>query len=82
MVLAYGVVTLQFLVFKKCLMNEHHDLDESKSDDTFYGYLFDLAGWNVPKKPLKKFVRTYLYIILGVWTYVLQAVLHFDPLLF
>lgn len=80
--MAYLVVTLQFLVFKKCLMNEHHDLDESQTDDTFYGYLFDRMGISVPKKPLKKFVRTYLYIILGVWTYVLQVVFSFEPLLF
>ena len=80
--MAYLVVTLQFLFFKKCLMNEHHDLDESKSDDTFYGYLFDQLGLAIPKKPLKKFVRTYLYILLGIWTYILQVVLSFDPLIF
>ena len=63
-------------------MNAHHDLDESQSDDTFYGYLFDALGITVPKKPLKRFVRTYLYIILAAWTYILQVVLHFDPLVF
>lgn len=78
---AFLIVVLQFLIFKKCLMNETHGLDEG-DDHTFYAELLEKMGFKFNRKKLKTFVRGYLYILLGIATYVWQVVLGNAPLLF
>lgn len=79
---AYILVVLQFLIFGKCLMNQHHDLDESKGDDTFYSTLLESIGIHIPKSPLKKFVRRYLYLLLAVFSYLWQVIWQNPPIWF
>jgi hypothetical protein len=81
MATAYGIVTLQFIIFKRCLLNSKHALDDQE-DVTFYTYLFERLGLSVNRKRLKLWVRNLIYPILGVFSYVWQEVLEFDPLLF
>lgn len=78
---AFTIVILQHGVLKKCVLNEMHGVDE-KEDHTIYSAILEECGFTIPRKPLKKFVRTYLYAILAVFTVVLQMVFHFEPLLF
>lgn len=78
MVLGYGIVVGQFIYYKRCLMNEAHGLDDS-GDHTFYSHLFERIGLRVNRKKLKNFVRGYLYIILAIFTLVLQLGLNFQP---
>ena len=70
--IGYALVLLQFLVFKRCLVNAQHDLNEADDDNTFYAHLLESLGIFLPRKPLKIFVRSWLYAILGVFAYVLQ----------
>lgn len=81
MVLAYGIVLLQFLIFGRCLLNSQHDL-EDQDDVTFYSYLFEL--FNIPhnRSRIKWWVRRYVYVILGLIAILWQVVLGFDPLFF
>lgn len=78
MVLGYGVVVGQFFYYKRCLMNEAHGLDDS-GDHTFYSHLFEKMGMHPNRKKLKDFVRGYLYIILGIFTLILQLGIGFKP---
>mgnify|MGYP001320418168 CR=1 FL=1 len=78
---AYGVVLLQFFFFKKCFMNAGHDLTDD-DDTTFYSHLFEKIGWNIPRGPLKFFVRNLLYPLLGAVAVIWQLVLKHPPLLF
>lgn len=71
MVLGYAVVVGQFLYYKRCLMNEAHGLDDS-GDHTFYSHLFEKMGFSPNRKKLKDFVRGYLYVILAIFTLILQ----------
>jgi len=81
MVPAYLIVLVQFIIFKRCLLNGKHELDES-GDATFYSYLFEKLGLEVNKKTLKLWVRRYFYVILSAITLIWQLLLGFDPLLF
>lgn len=81
MVPAYLIVLLQFVIFKKCLLNSAHDLEDNE-DTTFYSYLLEQVGWYVNRTVLKKWVRRYIYILLAVATLCWQLLLGFDPLLF
>jgi hypothetical protein len=81
MALAYGIVTLQFIIFKRCLLNAKHNLND-ENDVTFYSYLFDQLGISYNRKRLKFWVRNLIYPILGVISYLWQEVLGIDPLLF
>lgn len=81
MALAYGIVTLQFIIFKRCLLNSKHALDDQK-DVTFYTYIFESFGITLNRKRLKLWVRNIIYPVLGVFSYIWQEVLNFDPLLF
>lgn len=79
MVTAYGLVLLQFVVFNRCLVNAKHDLVEQDTDNTFYAELLESAGIHLPKKPLKYFVRTWLYVILGAIAFLIQVYGQYTP---
>jgi len=81
MVTAYLIVILQFMVFNKCLLNAKHDL-KTDDDATFYSYLFEQMGIEVNRTRLKKFVRLYLYPLLGMFTMVWQLYFGFEAPLF
>ena len=77
---AYLIVQIQFIVFKECLMNKSHGIDEVDNNATFYSEIFDLLGLNIPKRPVKLFVRNALYIVLGLVGFVWQYLLHNEVL--
>ena len=81
MVTAYFLVTAQFIIFKSCLLNKRHGLDES-DDHTFYAELFEMMGFQPNRRKLKKFIRKYLNIFLIMVTLIWQVGLGFQPLLF
>lgn len=81
MVPAYLIVLLQFLIFKRCLLNGKHQLDDD-NDTTFYSYIFEKLGIRVNRATLKLLVRRYFYVILSILTLVWQLVLGFEPVLF
>lgn len=72
MAIAYTIVMLQFFVFDRCVLNAEHDL-HGNEDSTFYSFLFESIGLNIPRKPLKNFVRKFLYPILGVLAFFWQS---------
>lgn len=78
---AYAIVILQHTVLKKCILNDKHGVDESEHH-TIYSAVFEEMGIPVSRKPLKKFVRNYLYSLLAVFTFLLQFVFGYIPLLF
>lgn len=80
MVPAYLIVLLQFLIFKRCLLNSRHALDDT-DDTTFYSYLFEQLGYRPNRRVLKLWVRRYFYIILSALTLVWQVLLGIEPLL-
>jgi len=81
MIFAYTIVILQFLVFKKCLLNKHHHLQD-EDDNTFYSYLFEQIGISVNRSRLKRFVRRYVYLLLAAFTILWQIIAGVEPLLF
>ncbi|MFT5166890.1 MAG: hypothetical protein ACI8P3_002122 [Saprospiraceae bacterium] len=80
MVLGYGIVVGQFLYYKRCLMNQAHGLDDSQ-EHTFYSHLFERLGFKPNRNKLKNFIRSYLYIILAIFTLILQLGMSFQPYL-
>jgi len=72
MAIAYTIVMLQFFVLDKCVLNGEHDL-HGHEDETFYSFLFESIGMNIPRKPLKLVVRNFLYPILGVLSFLWQS---------
>lgn len=76
---AYGLVLVQFLVFNRCLMNAHHHLEENDNYNTFYAQLLESVGIHLPRKPLKRFVRTWLYMLLGVLAWCIQVPGNYVP---
>lgn len=78
---AYLIVLLQFLIFKRCLLNNGHELDDA-DDTTFYSYIFEKLGIRVNRATLKLWVRRYFYLILSVVTLLWQLVLGVEPVLF
>lgn len=81
MVPLYFLVSAQFYIFKSCLMNKHHGLDES-NEHTFYAELFELMGFQPNRRKLKIFIRKYLNIILVSVTLIWQLGLGVKPLFF
>lgn len=81
MVSAYGIVLLQFLIFKRCLLNKSHALEDA-DDATFYSYLLEQIGFQPDRRRLKLWVRRYIYILLAAFTLIWQLLLNFEPLLF
>jgi len=78
---AYGAVMLQFHVFGRCLMNEHHGLEEI-GDDTFYSDLLKKIGFQPNTRLVKVLVRQYLYPLLAATSVVWQISLGGKPYLF
>ena len=81
MIPIYFLVIAQFIVFKSCLLNKRHGLDES-NDHTFYAELFELMGFQPNRRKLKTFIRRYLNIALISVTLIWQVGLGFEPLLY
>lgn len=82
MVLAYTIVTLQFIFLKKCVLNASHGLETSEEDDTtFYSDLFAMLGWHPNKRVLKFWVRKLIYPLLAAFTLWWQVVMGFEPLI-
>ena len=81
MVSAYSLVILQFIIFKRCLLNAKHDLDVS-DDTTFYSHLLESVGLKPDRTKIKKVVRNYLYLLLALITLIWQVVLKQEALLF
>ena len=79
--LAYSAVLLQFRIFGRCLMNQHHDLAE-EDHNTFYSHLLERLGFRPNRRRLKILVRQYLYPVLAVIAFLWQAGLGIEPLLF
>lgn len=77
----YAAVTIQFAVFGKCLMNEHHGLKE-EGDRIFYTDVLEKMGFNPNPRVVKTVVRKYLYPSLAVVTLIYQLILGNAPLLF
>lgn len=77
---AYSIVLLQFVFFKRCLMNEGHALDDD-GDFTFYAFLLEQVGFKPNRAKTRKFVRFWIYIIMGAFTILWQIVLEFEPLI-
>ena len=80
-VFAYGIVILQHAIFGKCLMNEHHGLQETE-DRIFYTELVEKLGLHPDPKLLRFVVRKVLYPTLAAITLLWQVVLGHEPLLF
>lgn len=81
MIPLYILVSVQFIIFKSCLMNKRHGLDES-NDHTFYAELFEMMGFQPNRRKLKMFIREYLNVILVLTTLLWQVVLGNQPLVF
>jgi hypothetical protein len=77
----FGTLLLQFAVFNDCLLNKKHGLDTGE-DTTFYTYLLESVGIYFPRKPLRRFVRRYLYFCMAAFTWFWQVGLGFKALLF
>lgn len=77
----YAAVMLQFAVFGKCLLNEHHELSE-EDDATFYAHLFEKMGFRPDRRRLKFYVRKVCYPVLAVVSVLWQEFLGFEPVLF
>ena len=80
MLIAYGMVQLQYNFFGRCLMNEGHALEEA-DHNTFYHYLLTKLGLDLDKKTVKFVVRERLNFFLGLFTLIWQLVLGFAPLI-
>ena len=77
----YTAVMLQFVFLGKCLMNEHHGLDESDGR-IFYTDIFERMGFRPNPALIKMIVRHWLYPILALIAVAWQVVLSHPPLLF
>ena len=80
-VTAYVAVMIQFAIWGKCLMNEHHGLDESEGR-IFYTELLEKMGFKPNPKLVKTIVRQWLYPSLALIAIVWQVLLGNAPLLF
>ena len=79
--LAFGAVMLQFLIFSRCLMNEHHNLGEAEHA-TFYSYLLERLGFQPNRRLVKTLVRKYLYPALAFAGYIAQVWFGLEPVFF
>lgn len=75
------LVQLQYIVLGECVLNKHHDLDES-DNYTFYAFLFESLGFQPNRKRLKSIIRGGLYVAIAALTFVYQYVLGNEALLF
>ncbi len=76
-----GLLTLQFLVLGRCILNRAHGL-EGDGDATFYSHLFESAGLRPDRARLKKVVHRWLYPALAAAAFGWQVGLGFKPVLF
>lgn len=74
----YAAVMIQFAVFGKCLMNEHHGLKED-GDRIFYTDVLERMGFHPDPYLVKFLVRKILYPVLAVFTLVWQVWLGHEP---
>lgn len=81
MVIAHLIVQMQFWVLGRCVVNKHHELDES-DNYTFYAFLFESVGIYLNRDKLKWFIRNVLHTLLALLAVVWQVVLGYEPLLF
>ncbi|MEZ4925432.1 MAG: hypothetical protein R3A50_04085 [Saprospiraceae bacterium] len=79
--LVYAAVMIQFAIFGKCLMNEHHGTAEV-DDRIFYHEFLEPLGFRFSGGGLKFFVRRLLYPALALFTLVWQLFLGHEPLIF
>jgi hypothetical protein len=78
---AYTTVMLQFTLFGRCLMNEHHGLKEAENR-IFYTDLLEKMHF-LPDRALVKFlVRKVLYPVLACVALIWQYLWGHEPLLF
>lgn len=77
----YAIVILQFIVFKRCLMNREHALGE-EDDNTFYAYVLEQLGFKPNRTHLKFFIRKLLYPILIIITLIWQIYLGHKSIIF
>ncbi|MFK7809125.1 MAG: hypothetical protein AB8F74_15085 [Saprospiraceae bacterium] len=80
MVAGYSIIQLQFYVYKACLMNGMHGLEE-QDDTTFYSHVFEYMGYRPDRKKLKFFIRQVIYIVLALFTIFWQVYLENEHLL-
>lgn len=78
----YLMIVLQFMVFKRCLLNKEHALDDGEDNMTFYAHLLEMVGFNFERKNVKIFCRKLLYPILTTITLFWQIFLGHEPTLF
>ncbi len=79
--LIYATVMLQFAIWGKCLVNEHHGLDESDGR-IFYTDLLERMGFHPRPQVVKTIVRQWLYPSLALVAIIWQVVLGHNPLWF
>jgi hypothetical protein len=78
---AYTLVMLQFTVFGKCLMNEHHGLDEA-GNRIFYTDLMEMLGFSPDRARVKFIVRKLLYPALALVAIIWQVAAEQEPWMF
>ena len=79
---AYGLVLLQFLVLKQCILNKQHGINDSENNYTFYAELFEAMGFQLDRRRLKSVVRSWLYFALAAVAIAWQVGLGMKPLVF
>ena len=67
------MVLMYFSVFGRCLMNDHHGLQETDGR-IFYTDRLERMGFRPNRPLLKRFVRRYLYFLLAAFTLLWQLV--------
>jgi hypothetical protein len=80
-VAVYTAVMIQFAIWGKCLMNEHHGLDESNGR-IFYTEVLEKIGFQPNPYWVKTIVRQWLYPILAMVSVLWQVMLGHPPLWF
>lgn len=78
---AYSVVLMQFVFFGGCLMNRRHALEDRGNDNTFYAHLLEMIGFRFNRSKVKRFVRFWIYVILGSFSLLYQVALGYEPLI-
>lgn len=74
LIIAYSTVLLQFVFFGRCLMNSEHGLDDA-ANHTFYAELMEKMGMKPNRDKVKRFVRSWIYLVLFTIGFVWQEVL-------
>jgi len=80
MIPVYIIIQLQFSLLGKCVMNEHHDLEE-KDNYTLYAFMFEQLGFNVNRNAMHFYVRKISNSLYSLVAILWQVVLGIKPLL-